>query len=224
MEKYGPDKVLIAETIPIPNNYNYVIPNREMFDLMFDSTFINDIYPFKKTNPDLLYSAPFLASFFSNKLNFQRTKLQDRLLYHSDHDGARIASRMSTSEEGYLKTAASLLTLLPAHVKLFAGDEIGIKGVTSFANERHKWIHSTVASMAWDNTYNAGFSSSYVPILPITDDYREKNVAEQETRQDSLLNHYRKLLKLKSDYPQLFFKGEYVPIQHKDKKIYANFR
>lgn len=25
MEKYGPDKVLIAETIPIPNNYNYVI-------------------------------------------------------------------------------------------------------------------------------------------------------------------------------------------------------
>ncbi|MBR1778203.1 MAG: hypothetical protein IJ752_06440 [Alphaproteobacteria bacterium] len=221
MDKYGPDKVLIAETVPIPNNYDYVLPNREMFDLMFDSTFINDVYPYKKTDIDQLYSAPFLHSFFDNSAFYKRTALKDRLMYHSDHDGARIATRIDSPKEDQLKVAASILTLTPAHVKLYAGDEIGIKGFSNFGDEKNKWFHSTTASMAWNNSFNGGFTTSYTPVLPITDDYRQMNVAEQEKRPESLLNHYRRLLKLKSAYPQLFFKGQRysVPVGHK--KVYS---
>lgn len=222
-EKYGEDKVLIAETIPIPNEIEYVAPNREMFDLMFDSTFINDVYPYMETDLDDLYSAPYLHSFFDYKPAFKTTKLQDRLVYHSDHDGARIATRISNPTEEQLKLAASVLILTPAHVKLYAGDEIGIKGFTPFEPYKDKWFHATLASMAWDSSKNGGFSDSGEPVIPITDDYRKWNVKAQDKVPSSLLNRYRALLKLKNDYPQYFFKGTRVSLPANDDKIYAYF-
>ncbi len=220
-EKYGTDKVLIAETIPIPNDIEYVAPNREMFDLMFDSTFINDIYPYMETDINQLYSAPYLHSFFDNAEVFKTTKLRDRLVYHSDHDGARIATRLSHPTDEQLKLAASLLILTPAHVKLYAGDEIGIKGFTSFDEFKDKWFHATLASMAWDDSENGGFTTSDSPVIPITDDYLLQNVKKQEESKTSLLNHYRALLKLKNDYPQYFFKGVRHSLPAGNDKVYA---
>ena len=220
-EKYGVDKVLIAETIPIPNNIEYVAPNRAMFDLMFDSTFINDVYPYRETDLDLLYSAPYLHSFFDNKEVFKVTRLKDRLTYHSDHDGARIATRLSHPTDEQLKLVGSVLILTPAHVKIFAGDEIGIKGFTPFEPFKDKWFHATLASMAWDGSKNGGFTSSDAPVVPITDDYVSQNVARQEKSKDSLLNHYRALFKLKNSYPQYFFKGERNSLPTNNDKVYA---
>ncbi len=220
-EKYGTDKILIAETVPIPNDVAYITPNREMFDMMFDSTFINEVYPYSETNTDALWSAPYLHSFFENDAVYKLTALKDRLMYHSDHDGARIATRFSEPTEDRLKIAASILILTPAHIKLYAGDETGIKGFSSFADFKNKWFHATVASMAWDNSFNGGFSKSYLPVVPITDDYRKVNVAEQEKRKDSLLNHYRDLMALKKNYPHLFFKGRRTPVSAANDKIYA---
>lgn len=220
-EKYGSDKVLIAETIPIPNNIEYVAPDRAMFDLMFDSTFINDVYPYRETDLDLLYSAPYLHSFFDNKEVFKTTKLKDRLTYHSDHDGARIATRLSHPTDEQLKLVGAVLILTPAHVKIFAGDEIGIKGFTPFEPFKDKWFHSALASMAWDGSKNGGFTQSDNPVVPITDDYLSQNVARQEKSKDSLLNHYRALFKLKKDYPQYFFKGERISLPTNNDKVYA---
>lgn len=220
-DKYGTDKVLIAETIPIPNNIEYVAPDRAMFDLMFDSTFINDVYPYRETDLDLLYSAPYLHSFFDNKEVFKTTKLKDRLVYHSDHDGARIATRLSHPTDEQLKLVGSALILTPAHVKIFAGDEIGIKGFTPFEPFKDKWFHATLASMAWDDSKNGGFTQSDYPVIPITDDYLSQNVARQEKSKDSLLNHYRALFKLKKDYPQYFFKGTRNSLPTNNDKVYA---
>ena len=222
-EKYGPDKVLIAETVPIPENYAYVLPNREMFDLMFDSTFINEVYPYRETNPDELLSAPYLHSFFDNPAVYKNTRLQDRLVYHSDHDGVRIAARMSKPTEKQLKMIASVLVLTPAHVKLYAGDEVGIKGFTSFEAGKDKWFHATVASMAWDNSKNGGFTTSDRPVVPITDDYRFWNARDQEKLPGSLLNHYRSIVALKNKYPHYFFKGNRISLPVDDQKMYAYF-
>ena len=220
-EKYGTEKVLIAETIPIPNDIEYVAPNREMFDLMFDSTFINDVYPYTETDINRLYSASYLHSFFDNAEVFKTTKLRDRLVYHSDHDGARLATRLSHPTDEQLKLAASLLILTPAHVKLYAGDEIGIKGFTSFDEHKDKWFHATLASMAWDDSENGGFTTSENPVIPITDDYPLQNVKKQEESRTSLLNHHRALLKLKNDYPQYFFKGVRLSLPTNNDKVYA---
>ena len=222
-EKYGPDKTLIAEVVPIPAYVQYVAPNREMFDSMFDSTFINDVYPYTATDLDKLYSASYLHSFFDNETVFKVTKLQDRLTYHSDHDGVRLAARLSPSEPERLKLAAAILLLTPAHIKLYAGDEIGIKGFSDFNDFKNKWFHATVASMAWNDGKNGGFSTSDVPVVPITDDFKTNNVADQENDENSLLNHYRRLTKLKNDHARLFFKGERFSFKTPDEEIYAYF-
>ncbi len=222
-EKYGPEKVLIAETIPIPNNIAYVVPNRKMFDLMFDSTFINDIYPYRETDLKQLYSAPYLHSFFNNPAVYKLTALKDRLIYHSDHDGARIATRIKDPTPEKLKIIASVLILTPAHIKLYAGDEIGIKGFSDFNDFKNKWFHATVASMAWDDSENGGFTTSAAPVIPITDDYRDWNVKAQEKDKRSLLNHYRRLIKLKNKYPSLFFKGQRFIADTGNKNVYAYF-
>ncbi len=220
-KKYGSEKVLIAETIPIPNDIAYVVDNREMFDLMFDSTFINDIYPYRETNLDLLYSSPYLHSFFSNPNIFKLTPLKNRLVYHSDHDGARIATRIKDPTPEKLKITASILALTPAHIKIYAGDEIGIKGFSDFNDFKNKWYHATVSSMAWDDSRNGGFTTSYMPVIPITDDYRDWNVKVQEKDPKSLLNHYRALLDLKREYPQFFFKGERISLNANNNNVYA---
>lgn len=220
-EKYGPEKTLIAEVVPIPNDITYVEPGRTMFDSMFDSTFINDIYPYSETDLKLLYSAPYLHSFFDNPNTFGLTKLSQRVVYHSDHDGARVATRLKDPTPEKLKLAASVLILTPAHVKIFAGDETGIKGFSDFSDFKNKWFHATVTSMAWDDSENGGFSTSKTPVIPITDDYRQWNVRAQEGRPDSLLNHYRSLLELKNRYPDLFFKGERHSVFQSDENVYA---
>ncbi|MGN0903790.1 MAG: alpha-amylase family glycosyl hydrolase [Alphaproteobacteria bacterium] len=222
-EKYGPDKTLIAEVIPVPNDIRYVEPDRASFDSMFDSTFINDVYPYIATDLDLLYSAPFLHSFFDNENVFKITKLQDRLTYHSDHDGVRLAARLQNGTPEQLKLAAAVLLLTPAHIKLYAGDEIGIKGFSDFADFKNKWFHATLASMAWDDSKNGGFTTSDHPVIPITDDFREYNVKAQEKDPDSILNQYRRLIALKTSYPQFFFKGTRRSLETPDDKIYAYF-
>lgn len=220
-KKYGPEKTLIAETIPIPNDIVYIEPDRTMFDSMFDSIFINDIYPYQETDINLLYSAPFFHSFFNNPYVFKLTKLQQRILYHSDHDGARLATRLKYPTPEKLKLAASILILTPSHTKIYAGDEIGIKGFSDFKDFKNKWFHATVTSMAWDDTKNAGFTTADTPIIPITDDYKEWNVKAQEAKPDSLLKYYRRLLALKKKYPQYFFKGERYNITTSDDKLYS---
>lgn len=220
-EKYGPEKTLIAEVVPIPNDMIYVTPDRTMFDSMFDSTFINDIYPYSETDLNLLYSAPYLHSFFDNPDTFKLTKLSQRVVYHSDHDGARVATRLKDPTPEKLKLAASVLILTPAQVKIYAGDETGIKGFSDFSDFKNKWFHSTVTSMAWNDSENGGFSTSKTPVVPITDDYRQWNVKAQEDKPASLLNHYRSLLELKNRYPGLFFKGERHSVFQKDEHVYA---
>lgn len=221
--KYGDDKALIAEVIPIPNEIRYIEPNRETFDSMFDPLFINEIYPYTATDINLLFSSTYLHSFFDDEVFFKTTKLQDRLAYHSDHDGARVATRIENGTPDQLKLAASILLFTPAHIKLYAGDEIGIKGFSDFNDFKNKWFHATLASMAWDDSKNGGFSKSDAPIIPITDDYVEINVKKQENDPESLLNHYRAAIALKRAYPHYFFKGERFSYPVQDEKIYAYF-
>lgn len=75
--------------------------------------------------------------------------------------------------------------------------------------------------MAWDNSKNGGFTTSYTPVVPITDDYRRWNVKAQEKDEDSLLNHYRRLFELKNKYPQLFFKGRRFAVETNNDNVYA---
>ena len=50
----------------------------------------------------------------------------------------------------------------------------------------------------WDDSPNAGFTDGD-PWLPVTDDYREVNVARERSRSPSILSYYRRLIALRGE-------------------------
>ncbi|MDO6710146.1 alpha-glucosidase [Aliiglaciecola sp. 2_MG-2023] len=76
--------------------------------------------------------------------------------------------------------------------------------------------------MQWDNTENAGFTSGS-PWISVNSDYKEVNVASQENRADSVLNHFRTLTKLRTENDILVY-GVYQQVEPDHPHIYAYTR
>ena len=123
----------------------------------------------------------------------------------SNHDQPRIAARVGQAQA---RIAAMLLLTLRGTPTLYYGDEIGIADIdmseeqvldpaarnepgVSFNRDRSR------SPMQWSADIFAGFSQSE-PWLPLTRDWRQRNVAAQSADPASLLNLYRALLRLRS--------------------------
>ena len=79
--------------------------------------------------------------------------------------------------------------------------------------------------MQWSSDPNAGFSPAEVTTwLPVNPDYKLGiNVKDQETNPSSLLNYYRRLLKVRKQTPALI-EGEYLPIHESSEEYFAFLR
>ena len=79
--------------------------------------------------------------------------------------------------------------------------------------------------MQWSSGANAGFTDG-TPWLSPNPNYREINVAEQESRPDSVLNYYRKLTALKKspEYKETFTYGKFVPDYQEYDDVFAYHR
>lgn len=76
--------------------------------------------------------------------------------------------------------------------------------------------------MQWDDSENAGFTTG-TPWKRINENYKDINVAEQEKDPISVLNHFRKMVKLRNDNKVLVY-GNYQLIQADHPDIYAYTR
>lgn len=67
--------------------------------------------------------------------------------------------------------------------------------------------------MQWDDSPNAGFTTG-TPWLKVNPNYTSVNVAQQEVREDSILNYYKKLIALRKskDFRELFTYGDFRPM------------
>lgn len=76
--------------------------------------------------------------------------------------------------------------------------------------------------MQWDSSASAGFTAG-IPWMKVNENYREINVASQEQDPDSVLNYYRKLIRLKKDpmWKEVFAQGEFLPFLENDEQIFA---
>ena len=79
--------------------------------------------------------------------------------------------------------------------------------------------------MQWSDGENAGFTTG-TPWLPVNPNYTEINVKDQESRPDSVLNHYRKLTALKKspEYKEVFTYGRFIPDHEDQEGIFAYHR
>ncbi len=73
--------------------------------------------------------------------------------------------------------------------------------------------------MQWDNTENAGFSTVR-PWFYVNKNYKKINVAAEEADEYSILNFYRKCLKLRKESNTLIF-GRYKEYFPRDKSLYV---
>ncbi len=88
------------------------------------------------------------------------------------------------------KVAATLLLTSPGTPYIYYGEEIGMRGQKPDEDIR--------LPMQWSAGGNAGFTTG-TPWRAPADNFQEINVAAQEDNPSSLLNHYRKLIKLRSE-------------------------
>ncbi|KMJ55845.1 oligo-1,6-glucosidase, partial [Bacillus sp. LL01] len=77
--------------------------------------------------------------------------------------------------------------------------------------------------MQWNNSANGGFSSSDSTWFGLNPNYTEINVEAQETQADSILQYYKKMIKLRKSSDVLMY-GNYDLLLSEHKEVYAYTR
>jgi alpha-glucosidase len=120
-----------------------------------------------------------------------------------NHDRPRIAARVGKAQA---RVAAMLLLTLRGTPTIYYGDEIGLAQVDvppELAQdpwEKNEPGHGRDPSrtpMQWDTSANAGFTGASQPWLPLSDDWRTRNVAAERDDRSSMFNLYRALIALR---------------------------
>ena len=83
-----------------------------------------------------------------------------------------------------------------------------------------KWSRDNARTpMQWDKNINAGFSTG-TPWIGVNQNYDYINTEDEEKDKSSVLNFYKKLIKLRHKHPSLVY-GDYVPLVPDNWETYA---
>jgi len=112
----------------------------------------------------------------------------------TNHDQDRVASELN-EDAARLQLAASMLLTLPGVPFIYYGEEIGQVGAKPDEMIRNP--------MPWSDGMHGGFTGAAQPWEPLQPGHERRNVAVQDADPDSLLNHYRRLVRLRQSEPAL---------------------
>ena len=112
----------------------------------------------------------------------------------TNHDQNRVASELG-EDTARLKLAAGLLLTAPGVPFVYYGEEIGQIG-----EKPDEMIRNP---MPWSSAAHGGFTQANRPWEPLQPGHATRNVAVQDTDPASLLNHYRRLIRLRQAEPAL---------------------
>ncbi len=184
---------------------------------------------------------PFSAKRLLNVFTQWQQELSWNALYLENHDQPRIVSHYGDDGSYWAQSAKMLGTMeftLRGTPFIFEGQEIGMTNAGFSSIEefndveshnidalmrsfhipkflRQRWI--SIASrdnartpMQWSAEENAGFTTGK-PWLPVTANYTRINYAAQDTDPGSVLNFYRRLIRLRAESETLKY-GEFQPL------------
>jgi alpha-glucosidase len=154
----------------------------------------------------------------------------------SNHDIVRSYDRYGDGEHNdqIAKLMAALYLTLRGTPIMYYGEEIGMKTTPPTSQEevkdpigRRGWPNEKGRDgertpMQWDASANAGFST-VKPWLPVPPTYKTHNVAEESKDANSVLEFYKKLLKLRHENTVLL-DGRYQPINEADNNVLSYLR
>lgn len=97
------------------------------------------------------------------------------------------------------------------------------RNISAFLEEQKQIARDNARTpFQWDKSLYAGFSA-VKPWLKVNPDYGQVNVEDQEKAPLSVLNYFRKLVKIRQSYNTLIY-GKYVLLDPANKKVYAYLR
>ena len=132
----------------------------------------------------------------------------------TNHDQNRVMSQL-LGDEDQAKLAAVLLLTSPGVPYIYYGEEIGMSGTKPDEDIR--------LPMQWSGDLpGAGFSAGRPWRAPAADT-PQRNIANQTSDPDSMLNHYRTLIQLRNAQPALRT-GDWLPVESGSDSIYAFMR
>ena len=161
-----------------------------------------------RVKPDLLYTLKTLPV----------DRMGTLLANHDAFAGARLFKQFNGDEKSYRVAAATLLTL-PGVPFIYYGEEIGL----SHAEPVRHDDQAIRGPMSWTSAAQAGFTQGDKPFRPLVANWKSHNVDTQQRDPDSLLNHYRHLIRLRNAEPALAV-GDFTPLSEKDAPILAFVR
>ena len=170
-------------------------------------------------------------------------------LFWCNHDQPRVVSRFGDDKNYWKKSAKMLGTvihMLRGTPYIYQGEEIGMTNAYFDNISQYKDVESINyhkilmdngltneeamkivmersrdngrTPMQWSDDINGGFSKG-TPWIESIKNYRDINVENQIDDENSIFNHYRKLIALRKEY-QVISLGKTIPLAEKDKNIY----
>jgi alpha-glucosidase len=174
-------------------------------------------------------------------------------LYLENHDQPRVVSKWGSSDRWWQESAtaiAAMYFLMQGTPFIYQGQEIGMTntrftGPDDFNDvwsknqyrimrqeglSEHEILSrlslisrdNSRTPMQWDDSPNAGFTTG-TPWLKMNPNYPEINVERQENQPDSVLNFYRRMIRLRKAQEALLY-GSYDPLLAEDPQIFAYTR
>jgi len=113
----------------------------------------------------------------------------------TNHDMVRAATQLG-GDLAALRLCASILLTLPGAPFLYYGEEVGVRNGPGNLDESKR------TPMPWDPSANGGFSTGD-PWYPFSPGRDSLNVATQDAAERSLLAHYRRWIRARSNSPAL---------------------
>ncbi|MHC2990972.1 alpha-amylase [Pontibacter sp. HJ8] len=131
----------------------------------------------------------------------------------SNHDQNRIMSELK-GDKNKAKMAAALLFTLPGSPYIYYGEEIGMTGKKPDEQIREPFLWDVKSKDECRTSWMTPVNSTEQTVAP---------VALQEADENSLLNHYKALIKLRNNSPALTY-GVIEPVSMENKAISAFLR
>jgi len=148
----------------------------------------------------------------ANQIYYQYPYLQFGT-FLTNHDQDRSFNALG-HDEGKAKVAAGIYMTMPGIPFVYYGEEIGMVGSGAHENIR--------SPFQWTDGADAGFTSG-VPWQAINSNFQEFNVEVEEQDTDSLLQWYKRLIKMRNQTPALR-RGTHDPLTCSSSSVMAFIR
>jgi alpha-glucosidase len=207
-DQYPGDRVLIGETY---------LPNIQELDKWYGGARRDELQ--LPMDMQVGFTNKLDANLLRQRINDAETKIHDNqpLFVFDNHDNIRSWDRYGDGvhNEAIAKLIATLLLTSRSTALMYYGEELGMVttpptrvedvkdpiGVTGWPQEKGRDGERT--PMQWDNSKNAGFSTSNTTWLPAPPSYHTTNAKMEENQPNSLLNWHKQLIALRRTDPAL---------------------